>query len=108
MAAQNLSEHVLLITLPTEPRLSSELEAVVRSAQPLADHDVIVDFALVGSLPWMTISHLIILERRLSAAGCRLVLCSISPALRQAFRRVGLHKVFQFADDEVAALASLD
>jgi anti-anti-sigma regulatory factor len=108
MATQNLSEHVLLITLPAEPQLSSDLEAMARSTRPGSDRDVIVDFSLVEILPSATICHLIVLERVLSAAGRELVLCSVSPDVRVIFRRVGLHNLFRFADDELAAVQSLD
>ncbi len=108
MVTQNLSEHVLRITLPADPQSSSELEAVARSAHPGADHDVIVDFSLVESLPRVTICHLIILERVLNAAGGRLVLCCVSRAVKETFRRVGLHKLLRFADDELVARQSLD
>jgi len=108
MGTQNLSEHVLLITLPAEPQSSRDLEAVAQSTRPTSDRDVIVDFSLVEILPSATICHLIVLERVLSAAGRELVLCSASPDIKAVFRRVGLHKLFRFADDELAAMQSLD
>ena len=108
MATQNLSEHVLLVTLPAEPPLSRDLEAVARATHPSSDCDVIVDFSVVEILPSATICHLIVLERVLSAGGRELVLCSVAPNIKAVFRRVGLHKLFRFADDELAALRSLD
>ncbi len=108
MATQSLSEHVLLITLPAEPQLSRDLEAVAQATHPSSDCDVVVDFSLVEILPSATICHLIVLERVLSAAGRELVLCSASPAVKAVFRRVGLHKLFRFAADELAAVQSLD
>jgi anti-anti-sigma regulatory factor len=108
MATQNLSEHVLLITLPAEPQLSRDLEVVAQSTRPASDCDVIVDFSLVEVLPSATICHLIVLERVLSAAGRELVLCSVSVNVKAVFRRVGLHKLFRFADDELAAVQALD
>jgi anti-anti-sigma regulatory factor len=108
MATQNLSEHVLLISLPAEPQSSRDLEVVARSTRPGCDRDVIVDFSLAEILPSATICHLIVLERVLSASGHQLVLCSVSPGVLAIFRRVGLHKLFQFADDELAAVQSLD
>ncbi len=108
MATQYLSEHVLLITLPAEPQGSNELEVGSRSAHSAADCDVIVAFSLVEFLPPGTIGHLIVLERVLSAAGRHLVLCSVSPVVQAIFRRVGLHKLFRFTDDEFAALQSLN
>ena len=108
MATHNLSEHVLLIALPAEPPLTRDLEAAAQATHPTSDRDIIVDFSLVEILPSATICHLIVLERALSAAGRELVLCSVSPAIKAVFRRVGLHKLFRFADDELAALRSLD
>jgi anti-anti-sigma regulatory factor len=108
MATQSLSEHVLLVTLPAEPSSSSDLEAVMRSTRPGSDRDVIVDFTLVEILPSVTICNLIVLDRVLSAAGRQLVLCSVSPSIRAVFRRVGLHNLFLFADDELAAVQALD
>ncbi len=108
MATQNLSEHVLLITLPAEPQLGRDLEVVARSTHPASDCDVIVDFSLVEVLPSATICHLIVLDRVLSAAGRELILCSASPAVKAVFRRVGLHKLFRFTDDQPAAMQSLD
>ena len=108
MVPQNLSAHVLLITLPAEPQLSRDLEVVASSTHPASDCDVIVDFSLVEILSSATICHLIVLERVLSAAGRALVLCSASPTVKAVFRRVGLHKLFRFADDELTALQSLD
>jgi anti-anti-sigma regulatory factor len=108
MATQNLSEHVLLISLPAEPQSSRDLEALARSARPGFDRDVIVDFSLVEILPSATICHLIVLDRALSASGRQLVLCSVSPAVQAIFRRVGLHKLFRFTADELSAVQSLE
>jgi anti-anti-sigma regulatory factor len=108
MATQNLSEHVLLISLPVDPQSSRDLEVVARTMRPGSGRDVIVDFSLVESLPSATICNLIVLERVLSAAGRQLVLCTVSPDVKAIFRRVGLHKLFRFTDDELTAVQSLD
>lgn len=108
MAIQNLSEHVLLITLPAEPQSSKELETVVRSAGTGTDSDVIVDFSLVEILSSAMICNLMVLERLLSADDRQLILCSVPQNINGIFTRVGLHKLFRFAEDEFAALQSLD
>ncbi|MEN6336251.1 MAG: STAS domain-containing protein [Phycisphaerales bacterium] len=108
MAIQNLSEHVLLITLPAEPQSGKELETVVRSAGAGMDCDVIVDFSLVEILSSAMICNLMVLERLVSANGRQLILCSVSQDIDGVFTRVGLHKLFRFAEDEFAALQSLD
>ena len=108
MATNELSEHVLLITLPAEPQSGNDLEMVARSTHPGSDHDVVVDFTSTELLPSATICHLIVLERVLSAAGRRLVLCGVSPKIRAVFRRVGLHNLFRFTEDQRAAVQSLE
>ena len=108
MATQQLSEHVLLITLPAEPESSRDLEVLARSTRPMFDRDVIVDFSRVEVLPSATICHLIVLDRVLSAAGRQLVLCAASPSVMAVFRRVGLHKLFCFTANELAAVQTLD
>ena len=110
MAIQNLSEHVLLITLPAEPQSAgTEAEMAMRSAGARPDCDVIVDFSLVEIMSSATLCNLLILERHVEHDGP-----AAHPVLRPrqdcqaSSRRVGLHKLFRFADDEFAAVQSLD
>ena len=107
MTMRNLSEHVLLVTLPTAVPRSRELEVVVHTVGPVPKRDIIVSFALVDTLPSTTLCCLIILHRRLTAAGRQLILCSVPGAIRTFFRRVGLEGLFRFATDMEAALESL-
>ena len=44
----------------------------------------------------------------LSAAGCQLVLCSVSRDVKAIFRRAGLAKLLRFTDDVLDARQSLD
>ncbi len=108
MAIQNLSEHVLLVTLPAEAPSGKELETMVRSAGSNADCDVIVDFSLAEILSSAMVCNLLLLERRLGAAGHQLILCSVPPNIASVFTRIGLHKLFRFADDKFMALQSLE
>ncbi|HON90725.1 MAG TPA: STAS domain-containing protein [Sedimentisphaerales bacterium] len=108
MAIQNLSEQVLLITLPAEPQSSKELEVMVRSARAGLECDVIVDFSLVEILSSATLCNLMILERLVSANDRQLILCSVPKNIAGIFTRVGLDKLFRFAEDEFAAAQSLD
>lgn len=105
MATQNLSEHVLLITLPTEPQTSTELTAAAGST---TNRDVIVNLSLVETLPPAIISGLTTLDRLLGAAGRQLILCSVPLEIMDAFRRAGVRDLFRFADDKFAALQSLE
>lgn len=108
MAIQNLSEHILLITLPADPRLGKEMEIVVRSAGMELDCDVIVDLSLVEILSSATLCNLLVLEQLLSTTGRQLMLCSVPSNIYGTFTRVGLHKLFRFAEDKFAAVQSLD
>lgn len=108
MAIQKLSEHILLITLPAEAQSGKELETMVRSAGSNATCDVIVDFSLAEILSSAMVCNLLLLERLLNVAGRQLILCSVPPNISGVFARIGLHKLFRFADDEFAALQSLD
>jgi anti-anti-sigma regulatory factor len=108
MATQNLSSHVLLITLPKEPQTGNELEMAAHAVRRGPDRDVIVDFSLVEAMPAGTICNLIILQRLLHAARRQLVLCSVPPTIAVTFKRVGLGKLFRFTADEFTALQSLD
>ena len=108
MAIHNLSEHALLITLPQEPDRSGELETAARLTTPRVNRHVIVDFTRVETMSSVTICGLIILNRLLSTAGRKLILCSVPPNIVAIFRRVGLLKLLQFATDKAAALQCLD
>ncbi len=108
MALHDLSESILLITLPQEPDRSSELEAATRLTTPRANRHVIVDFTRVEAMSSVTICGLIILNRLLGATGRQLILCSVSPDIMAIFRRMGLFRLFQFVVDKTIAQASLD
>ncbi len=105
---QQLSEHVLLITLSADPQSGNEAETMLRSAGARTDCDVIVDLSLMEILSSATLCSLLILERLMNASDRQLVLCSVPPNIMGVFTRVGLHKLFRFASDDFAALRALD
>jgi len=107
MGIQNLSEDVFLITLPEQPQQSDELESVSRMLSDKVDSDVVIDFAKVKMLTSESICGLMILERLLRGSGHRLILCSVPSVIKQIFVRTGLLTVFEFADNELAALGYL-
>lgn len=108
MGIQKLSKQALLITLPREPQWGNELDFTTRLVSSSGDRDVIVDFSLVEIMPWAAICSLIILERALRGMDRQLILCSAAPHILAVFRRVGLQSLFRFANDQFAALQSLD
>ena len=56
MAILNLSEHVLLVTLPAEPQSTEDLETVMQLTRARSDCDVIVDFSLAEILSSATLA----------------------------------------------------
>ena len=107
MGIQNLSERVLLVTLPEQPHLCDELETVNKITSDGSNRDVIIDFYQVKMLTSESICSLIILERLLSGLGHKLVFCNVSSEIKQIFTRTGLEPSFEFADDDFAALQSI-
>ncbi len=105
MGIKNLSEGVLLISLPEQPQQGDELETVNNMLSETVDRDVVIDFSKVEMLTSGSICGLMILDRLLRGSGRLLVLYSLPSAIKQIFVRTGLLTVFEFADCEPDALA---
>lgn len=107
MGITNSLGDVVVVDLPEQPQHGNELEQVNGLLSEVVDRDVVISFANVQMLTSETICGLMILERLLRGAGRQLLLCSLPSAIKQIFVRTGLVSVFQFADDELSALSSL-
>lgn len=107
MGIENLSENVLLVTLPKEPHLGNNLGTTNEIISNRCDCDVVVDFSEVDMLTSSSISNLLILNKLLSGLGHQLILCSLSLPTKCVFTLTGLETEFEFADDKFAALESL-
>jgi len=101
---KNFLDDVLLVSLPAEPQLGDELEAINEIACERCERDVIIDLSEVKILTSESICSLMILDKYLSGAGRQLVFCGTSPEIRHVFQRTGLEAMFQFAEDEYSAL----
>ncbi len=104
MPIENLSEDVLLVTLPQQPQAADELDVVNKMFGDSVDRDVIIDLSDVQMLTSGTICGLIILDRLLRGGGHQLILFDVPSAVKKVFIRTGLLTVFEFANDELAAL----
>lgn len=107
MGIQNWSETVILVTLAAEPYMGEELSTVISMAAEHPDQDVVVDFADVQIVTSSSIAKLLKLRKTLFDNGRRLALSSVQPKTRTIFNLTGLDCVFDFLDDQVMALASL-
>jgi len=107
---QNLSENVLLITLPEQPQRGDELEKVKRVLSEELNLNVVVDFSRVQMLTSEILCGLITLNRSLREFGRLLVLCNVPSKIKhilfpnRTLSWKGLTTVFEFAKDEWAAL----
>jgi len=103
MGFQNWSDDIILVDLPREPRMRSELKTLIEIVRDRGDCDV----AGVDIMTSTSISGLLRLRKLLADCEHRLVFCNVPPATRSVFTVVGLDEVFEFADDKFAALATL-
>jgi anti-anti-sigma factor len=108
MGIENLSEGVVVVTLPVESQIIvRELKIVNEMVSNRDDCDVVIDFSNVEILTSSGISNLMILRELLRESGRQLILCSVSSATMGIFTVAGLEEVFEFADDKPAALESV-
>lgn len=107
MGIQNWSDTVILVSLVPEPYMGEELTTAISMAAEQPEKDVIIDFAEVQIVTSSSIAKLLKLRKTLFDNDRRLVLSSVQPKTRSIFTLTGLDVVFDFLDDQVLALASL-
>jgi len=108
MGIQNLSQDVVLVTLPAEPQTVHELKAVNEILSNKGDCDVVVDFSGVETVASSSISNLIILRELLRKRGRQLILCNVAVLTKCIFTVAGRDAVFDFVDDKSVALAAVE
>jgi len=107
MRVENWPENVVLVHLPREMQKHAELQTTIDSVGKRGDSDVVVDFSEVDIVGSPTFSRLLELRSVLRESGRRLILCRVSAATRGVFTVAQLGRLFDFAEDESAALATL-
>jgi len=109
MGIQDMSEDVLLVSLPVEePHIADELKRVNEVVTEKGGCNVIVDFYGVGIITSSSISNLIILHKFLSERGRKLALCNVAFVTKCIFTVAGLDKIFDFVEDSSAALTAME
>ncbi|MHC4387145.1 MAG: STAS domain-containing protein [Planctomycetota bacterium] len=108
MGIQNISDNVLLVSLPgEEPHIAEEIKHVNEVATEKCACNVIIDFTGVELITSSTISNLIILHRFLLTQSCKLVLTNLAFVTKCILTVAGLDKVFEFADDPSVAVNAI-
>ena len=108
MATSNLTEQVLLITLPSRPQASSDIERATRKITAKAPRHVIIDFSQVQIVSSSTISELLIIENHLHELNRHLILCCLPQKIETLLTSVGLQSLFQIANDSLEAFEMLE
>ncbi len=108
MGIKNLSKDVLLVELSSKgPKIAHELKVVNETVSKKGNHDVIIDFSRVEIINSLNISNLLILHNLLQNSGHRLILCNVATVTKCIFVVAGLNEVFEFVDDQPAALVTV-
>jgi anti-anti-sigma factor len=107
MGIQNWSDDVVVVDVPTEPQLGSELETVTEIIRNRGDCDAVLDFSSVDIITSSSLSKLLRLRKLMADCGHKLIFCNVAAATKGIFVLTGLDSIFEFVDDKFIALASL-
>jgi anti-anti-sigma regulatory factor len=99
--------YVLYTPVDQEPELQNQLEIINEIVAGRDDCYVIISLAEIEILTSSSISCLLKLHDSLSENGRLLILCKVGLPIKGIFRTAGLGSVFNFADDMLAAQASI-
>lgn len=98
---------VVYADVSPEPRLRVDLESLRRQVRDKDAVDAIVSLSRVGIIQSPSIGSLVLLHKALHERGQRLILCNMGMATHCILYVAGLHRLFDVADDKVAAMALL-
>jgi anti-anti-sigma factor len=96
-----------------QPRLIDEAQikpigdVLLALAESPHRRKIVVNLAGVELLSSAMVGKLIAMHKKIHAAGGRLALCAMIPALARVFEIGGLKRVFTIADDQAAAILAL-
>ncbi len=107
MGIQNWSESIIFVNLAPEPDMGEELATVLAILADHPDKNVIIDFADVEIVTSSSIAKLLKLRKTLYDTDGRLIFSSVQPRTASIFTLTGLDNVFEFVDNQVLALASM-
>ena len=107
MEMEKLTEDVIYVVLPPEPRIREKLKELNEKVSRNCDFNVVIDFSYIEVLTSTSISNLITLKNWLDKSGYKLVLCNVAVVTKCIFNVAGLDKVFKLAADKFDALSTL-
>jgi anti-anti-sigma factor len=106
MPIEKWSDQISIVHLCDDPQFSEELDtlAMQNKNRPV---DVVLDMKAVQHINSSNISQLLKLRKRSVADEKRMILCQMNNQVWGVFLVTGLDKVFEFADNVMLALATL-
>jgi len=112
MAIQDWSDEILVADLADEPSLSEDMDLLIARLEDagggsLAGRDIVLNFAEVTYVNSSNITQLLRLRKRMTGGNGRLILCSLGDAVWSVMLVTGLDQVFEFHEDMLTALATL-
>lgn len=109
MPIKDWSDTITIAEMTDEPQFSDDMDALIAriEAMELAGPDVIVDLEQVNYLNSSNIAQLLKLRKALQQLDARMRICGAADAVWSVIMVTGLDKVFDFTDDMMTALASL-
>ena len=108
MGIQDWSENIILVELPRESEMGSEINTVTEILRDRDNCDVVVDFSNVDIVTSSSLSKLLNLNKLLIDCGHRLILCNVDKSTKRIFQVTGLDQMSKFAEDRHMAVTSLE
>ena len=106
MPFERWSDQVAVVHLADDPQFAEDME----QAQALVKSDrvnVVLDFGGVHFVNSSNISQLLKLRKQTVAVETRMILCAMNNQVWGAFLVTGLDKIFEFSDNVMTGLATL-
>jgi anti-anti-sigma factor len=107
MGIQTWYDNTIIADLPAEPNIRERLDRIIRVVSEGKVGDIVLDFSSVGIINSVSLSGLLQLQKVVSDAGQRLILCNVSPMTQKIFNVTCLNANFEFAGDKSSALLSI-
>jgi anti-anti-sigma factor len=105
MPVEKWSDTTVLAHLGDDPQFSEDVECAMGLCPPCVS--AVLDFSAVHYVNSSNIADLLRFRRLMQDRNGKLILCRVGKTIWSTFLVTGLDKVFQFSDDVMTALATI-
>ena len=106
MAIQKWSEDITVVELGDDPLFSDELATLLDSLEEVPS-DVVLNLSAVSFINSSNVAKLLRLRKQMIGISRRLLLCGVNTQVWGIFLVTGLDKIFEYTDDTITALTTL-